>query len=203
MLEFLSDVSPRASVALAGLLAVVTGCSTIETGSHYDETTDFGRYESWAWIADDPHIPTDDDLPISPLTHAKIADAIAEQLLFKGYTMTGQREQADFVVSYSVGSRDKLRVSAYPVAYRGPWGWHVPGSRYYVTEQRAHSYTEGTLAVDIFDAESKRPVWHGWAGKTITASDRKNPGEVIQRGVARLLAPFPRSGGAVDADDID
>ena len=59
-------------------------------------------------------------------------------------------ERADFVVSYSVGSRDKLRVTSYPVAYRGPWGWHVLGRRYYVQEYEQHSYTEGTLAVDIF-----------------------------------------------------
>lgn len=197
---FLSHGFRRVGVSLAGLL-VVGACSTIDTGSHFDDTTDFTSYETWTWIADDPHIATGDELPISPLSHAKIRDAIAAQLLIKGYTRIEQHERADFVVSYSVGSRDKLRVSAYPVPYRGPWGWHVPGSRYYVTETRTHSYTEGTLAVDIFDAESKRPVWHGWAGKTITASDRENPGEVIERGVARLMEAFPRSASYVDDDD--
>lgn len=194
-----ASISPSAGALLAGLLVALTGCSTIESGSHYDESADFGRYENWAWIAEDPNIQTGDDLPISPLTHAKIRDAIREQLLLKGYTMVEDPERADFVVSYSVGSRDKLRVTSYPVAYRGPWGWHVLGSRYYVHEYEEHSYTEGTLAVDIFDADSKRPVWHGWASKTITASDRENPSEVIVRGVAKLMEPFPRSADYANA----
>ncbi len=178
------------------LAAAAGGCSTIRSGSHVDETADFSDYRSWSWIADDPHVAAD-EIPVSPLTHAKIREAISEQLRIKGYEFAAERESADFVVSYTVGRRDKLRVSSWPVAYRGPWGWHVAGSRYYVREYEEHVYTEGSLSVDVFDALSRQPVWHGWAEKSVTERDRQDPTEVIRDGVARLLEPFPRS---TDAD---
>jgi hypothetical protein len=91
-----------------------------------------------------------------------------------------------------VGTRDKIRVSSYPVNYPGTWGWHVYGSHYYIREVSAHSYTEGTLGVDIFDGKTNKPVWHGWAEKTISSSDRQNPDPLIKTGVAKLFESFPR-----------
>lgn len=181
--------APFLAVVVLGLAAA---CATIETGSHYDETADFGAYESFSWIADDPHIGPEGDLAVSPLTHSKIQQAIREQLEIQGYTFTEDRAAADFVVSYTVGSREKIRTSSYPVAYRGAWGWHVYGSRYYVHEYVEHSYTKGTLSVDVFDNETKKPVWHGWAEKTITESDRRDPTRTIRDSVTRLFESFPR-----------
>lgn len=175
-------------LALAGLSA----CSSIRTGSHLDETNNFGGYATFSWIADDPYIGRDTDLVVSPLTQAKIQKAIRDQLEFKGYRYTDDRDEADFVVSYTVGSRETIRTTSYPAAYHGTWGWHVHGSDYYVREYEEHSYTEGTLAVDIFDGASKKPVWHGWAEKTITMSDRQNPDAVIKDSVTKLLESFPR-----------
>jgi hypothetical protein len=65
---------------------------------------------------------------------------------------------ADFVLSYTVATRDKIRVSSHLVGYRKTWGWHVHASYYYVRESTEHSYTEGTLGVDIFDGKSKKAV---------------------------------------------
>ncbi|MEX0707375.1 MAG: DUF4136 domain-containing protein [Woeseia sp.] len=174
------------------IVAALTACSSIRTGSHLDETNNFSAYSTFSWIADDPYIRSDTDLVISPLTQAKIQGAIRDQLEFKGYRYTGDRDEADFVVSYTVGSRETIRTTSYPVAYHGTWGWHVRGSDYYIREYEEHSYTEGTLAVDVFDGASKKPVWHGWAEKTITMSDRRNPDAVINDSVIKLLESFPR-----------
>ena len=53
------------------------------------------------------------------------------------------------------------------------------------------TYTRGTLGIDIFDLESARPVWHGWAEETVTESDRRDPDRVIREGVAGIFADFP------------
>lgn len=174
------------------VLASLSACSSIRTGSHLDETNNFGTYETFSWIADDPYIGRDSDLVVSPLTQAKIQSAIQDQLEFKGYRYTDDRDEADFVVSYTVGSRETIRTTSYPAAYHGTWGWHVRGSDYYIREYEEHSYTEGTLAVDIFDGASKKPVWHGWAEKTITMSDRRHPDAAIKDSVTKLLESFPR-----------
>jgi hypothetical protein len=120
-----------------------------------------------------------------------IKSEIQEQLEQKGYAFTDNRADADFVVAYTVGTRDEFRVDSYPGHYRGGWGWHVPYSYYYYHDYTVHNYTKGTLGVDIFDNESGKPVWHGWAEKTVTQSDRDDPGPAIEEGVRKLFETFP------------
>ena len=181
----------RAIGVMVVFAALVAGCATIQTGSHFDETTDFSAYRSFSWIDEDPYITGDAVTLVSPLAQEQIKDAIRSELERIGYAFTDDRGNADFVVSFTVGAREKIRVESYPVQYRGYWGWHVPYSVYYYREVQTHSYTLGTLGVDIFDNESGKPVWHGWAEKTVTQSDREDPSKSITAGVASLFEKFP------------
>lgn len=171
---------------------ILGACAAIKVGSHYDETTNFREYRTFAWIDSDPYISDENGaIPISPLTHSKVQSAIERELEAKGYSLTDDRAKADFVVAYTIGTRSKISTSYYPDGYRDPGGWHVHDSYYYVREYREHSYTEGTLGVDIFDNRSRKPVWHGWAQKTITQFDREDPTEIVNEGVAKLFETFP------------
>ena len=180
-----------ASLSLFLFLGMIGGCASIKTGSHLDETTDFGAYQSFSWIDDTPYITADEAAPVSALAQEKIKSAIQQQLVAKGYEFVDDRDAADFVVGFTVGTRDKIRIESYPDHYRGSWGWHVPFSAYYYRDVSVHHYTRGTLGVDIFDNETGKPVWHGWAEKTVTESDRADPGPAIEQGAALLFASFP------------
>ena len=183
----------RATVAVVLLLgALLTGCASIKTGSHQDESVSFNQYRTFAWIADNPLIlGAGDQLPISPLSQKKIVQAIEDELSNKGFTYLANPDQADFILSYTVGTREKIDATSYPSAYIGKWGWHMYGRYYYQTEVAHHSYTEGTLGLDIFDGNTKQPIWHGWATKTISTSDRENPSPSIQKAVAAIIEQFP------------
>jgi hypothetical protein len=52
-------------------------------------------------------------------------------------------------------------------------------------------YREGTLSIDVFDAHSHRPVWHGWAKKELTRNDMEHSAEAIRKAVDSVLAKFP------------
>lgn len=183
---------------LASVLAVIiislagSGCTTIRSGAHLDEAADFKDYRRFSWIADDPLIVgAGQALPVSPLARKKIEDAILAELTEHGFVFVADREAADFVVSYTVGARDRIDATSYPVGYRGAWGWHLYG-RYYVGAEVVHrTYTEGTLGIDVFDGKSRQPVWHGWATKTITRSDRDDPTASIRKAVSAIFARFP------------
>ncbi len=170
------------------------GCATISTGAHYDETTNFGMYKRFSWIDDQPLIlgSIETGITVGPLTQSKIKRAVRSGFQSKGYIFVDDREQADFVVAYTIGTRQEVSIDSYPTAYYGTWGWHVRGSHYYINEVSAHTYTKGTLGVDVFDRAAKKPVWHGWAEKTITADDRKDPSPAIDAAVGKLLESFPR-----------
>lgn len=174
------------------LLALLAGCAAaIETGSHFDETAAFGGYETFAWIAERPYVGGDPALRPGPDVEAKIQSEIARQLRRLGYGYVDDRSEADFVVAFTIGSRERLRTDSYPPDFRGYLSWHVPGSFYVVRDTAIHSYTESTLSVDLFDIRSGKPVWHGWAGKTVTGADRRNPDPAIERGVRLMFEDFP------------
>ncbi len=182
--------SGLAFLLLAGFF--LSGCATVKSGSHYDESASFEGYRSFSWITDEPLIVgAGDSLAVSPLTQKKIVDAIAGELTRKGFVYTADRDSADFVVSYTVGTRDRIEATSYPSAYHGAWGWHLYGRYYYETEVVHRMYTEGTLGVDVFDGRTKQPVWHGWATKTISTSDWEDPSPSIDKAVTALFAQFP------------
>lgn len=171
------------------------GCTSISSGAHHDDQySGFDQLRSFAWIADDPLILGEGQVsPISPLTKKKITRAIENSLLQRGYGRVDY-EEADFLVSYTVGTRDKITVKSYPIVFRGEWAWHIYGTSGVVNQQSHDVHTEGTLGIDFFDAETGEPVWHGWATKTITERDRSEPGPSIAEGVEAILSHFPPAG---------
>ncbi len=186
--------SSRLWMLLAVLILALglSACSTLRTGAHYDQTADLSGYRSYSWIAANPLILGDGERSqISPLTQSYIIRAVAVELENKGYVFANSPGEADFIVSYTVGTREKIDSHSYPVVYQGNWGWHLYGRLYYTSEVHHRSYTEGTLSIDIFDGKSNQPIWHGWASKTITDADRKEPSPVIKEAVAQILESFP------------
>ena len=163
------------------------GCESIQTRSDYDDRIDFSGYRTFSWISEHPMV--DADPSVSPLTEGRIELAIIDVMKTKGIAFVPNVRQADFVVAFTVGARQKLRVdtTTYPVGYRGPFMW---GTGYY-QDVDVREYTEGRLSIDVFDTKLHQPVWHGYGTKSITGSDRDNPAPVIQKVVAEILKPFP------------
>ena len=89
------------------------------------------------------------------------------------------------------GSRETLSVDSFPVGFRHDWGWYWYGNDHAFDQWHIQSWTEGTLTIDIFDNSNKEPIWHGWATKTVTTSDRKDPTEAIKLATAKIFHDFP------------
>jgi Domain of unknown function (DUF4136) len=183
---------------LAGTLtlAILSGCASITAQTDYDRQADFSNMRSFAWMTDPPVIvPPDQDMPISALNLRRIKESIELELTGKGFTQVPDRDAADFVISATVGARDHIDLALYPVPYRRAWMWH---SRFYGNGLDAvgvENYTEGTLAIDVFDQRTKEAVWHGWATKRITNADIEDASEPIRLAVDAILGDFPPQAG--------
>jgi hypothetical protein len=160
-----------------------------------DPGHDFSGYQTFAWISANPMIVGSTDRVPNPLLEPRIMATIENGLAAKGYNKVDDPESADFVLSFTVGSREEIQVNSYPATYagygyRGTWGW---GGPYYgmATETQVRQYQKGMLALDVFDVKEHRPVFHAVAEKSITDSDRKKMGETIQAAVDAVLAAFP------------
>lgn len=202
-------------IAIAAVAFMLSGCATTKFTSDYDQANDFRAYKTFAWAGTSP-MTVLGTTRVPPMLEPRIAREVRAELEAKGYRYVEKLEQADFGVSFTVGSRNSTEVikspetfwvnqtnwrwgrayyPAYPVAYRRPVtvGAATPVT---VTTTEVQAYTEGTLAVDIYDVKSKAPVWHGAGTKTVSTSEAASRrGNVdsgkIRQGVAKILKGFP------------
>jgi hypothetical protein len=131
---------------------------------------------------------------VSPLLEGRIMNAVRADLSRKGFRYVPDPEQADMAISFTVGSRDQIRVDQYPATYRTGYGSYYRSYGYgmtYGTETRVRQYTEGQLAIDIFDVRSKNPAFHGSASTRINNSDREDIETFINNIVVETLDGFP------------
>ena len=163
------------------------GCETVHVVSDHDPEFSFSGYDSFAWMSAHPMVSAGPGM--NPLIEGRIMAVITETMRAKGISLVPTAEQADFVVSFSVGARERVSVTStpYPVAYRGAWRW----GRAYYNDVDVRQYTEGRLAIDIFDAKEKRPVWHGYATANISSTDRAERQALLREAVTKILAEFP------------
>lgn len=104
------------------MLAAITlaGCASGFQATHdFDPTHDFSGHETWAWISDRPmKIGATDRIP-SPLLEPRIMASIENKFAARGYTRVDDATSADFVVAYTVCSREEIQVDSYPTMYGG------------------------------------------------------------------------------------
>lgn len=189
--------SRKIYLVIVSVAIVLGGCAAgFEAIYDHDRAHDFSAYQTFAWISPRPMTVGATSRAPSPLLEPRIVAAIEDALRAKGYTKEYAAESADFVLAFTVGSREEIRVNSSPTMsggygyYGRPVGW---GGAYYGygTETTVRQYTEGMLAVDVFDVKERKPVWHGVATKSISKSDRKDQEGTVNAAVNTILAGFP------------
>lgn len=173
---------------LAPVMLALSGCETLRVGSDYDRTVTFAAYHSFSWL------PRQNYGVANPLVIERVRNDIENALEQKGYRYVSEAGQADFSVDFTVGSRERVNVRTYPGPFAGPWGWYGPrwwGYPYWGRGVDVYRYREGILAIDVFDGKTHRPVWHGWAKKSLSRQDMQHSGESIRKAVNAVLAQFP------------
>jgi len=192
----------KAGVVTLVSAILLVGCATGFEATHdHDPSNDFTGYKTFAWISEHPMTVGATDRIPSPMLESQIMVTLESALGTKGYRLIPDAESADFVLAFTVGSREEIKVDSYPSMSAGYAGYGYPrhwggwGGAYYGvgTETSVRQYTKGMLAIDVFDVASRRPVWHGVATKTIRESDREDAGGTIQAAVDAILAGFPPS----------
>ncbi|TNF83226.1 MAG: DUF4136 domain-containing protein [Gammaproteobacteria bacterium] len=189
------------ATATVMLALIIAGCSSsggIESTYDYNREVDFRAYKTYAFISENPMAVSQAQGAVNPMLQGRIMESIRVTMNGKGYNEVSNVEAADMAIGFTVGSRDQIKVDTYPSSFHG--GYSRRGYYYgynYGTETRVRQYTEGQLAVDIFDVASKNPAFHGVASKKITDSDRENQQQTLNAITAEALAGFPLSGGSV------
>lgn len=169
--------------AFSAFGALTLGCATTKVGATAAESADLSSYDTYAWVTEEytligagsgnPRIRNEDNERL-------IRQTVDRVMTQKGYEKV-PLEQADLVVSFAVGARERLSIQGGD----GRYGMITAGG--------ARPLYEGMLSIDFFDHQSKQQIWRGWAKKPLDPDD--NPYEVINEAVTRILAQFPDDAG--------
>jgi hypothetical protein len=156
-------------------VALVSGCAALSVKTDYDRSIDFSQYTTYKWMK----TPSDVSGPRSTqsLLDQRVKSAVDRELATKG--LQESTGQADLLITYHAGVRDKVDVSTYRYGYRG-WGSAVD----------VQQYSEGTLIIDLIDAEKDQLVWRGW-GTGVVDRDPSQMESRVNKAVTEILAKFP------------
>lgn len=188
----MTQIAALRAVLIAFAAAVLLpACASAPAGkSDFDASHDFSKYQTFAWLSENPMKVGKSTVQPRESLEPSVMAAIRSTLESKGYRYSDALGSADFLLSFTVGSREKIGPDAYPSMSAdqvGRGGW---GTAYYGGATGA-AYLQGVLAIDVFDAAEKRPVWHGVAGRAISEEDRADMRPVIDEVVSSILTDFP------------
>ncbi len=167
-------------LTLVGLITLLASCSTVRVSSDYDQSANFNEYKTFAFFK-----PGIDKAEISDLDKKRILRAIEDQLMAKGFVKS---ENPSMLVSIFTTAQQRVDVyNNYGWGW-GAWGpWGPWGGGFGNTVSRT---TEGTLYIDLIDAQKKELVWQG-QGTGYLARDMERKQERINEIVGEIMQEYP------------
>lgn len=165
---------------------LLSACSSIKVFSDYDQDVDFSLYKTFAYFK-----PEIDKVDISDLDKRRILKALDKQMGLKGLSKS---ETPDLLIGFTTKAKDKIYVNTGNNFGWGwgwgwgfnPWFWGGPGFSTVSTQ------TEGTLFVNLIDAQTKQLVWQG-KGRGGINENFKNRDERIALFVEEIVENYPPS----------
>jgi hypothetical protein len=182
-------------LALLAISVWLGSCNSSRVVTDADPSANLGRYHTYRFADSD-----DNQAGQNPLYHSSIIDnsihaQIAIELEKRGYQESPH--QADMIIMYHTYTERKQSSSNnyYPMMYGG-WGW-----RYYPFGMAPYAYpysywngynrtyTEGTLIIDVIDANSNQVIWRGSISDVV--DEPKNLHKKAMKAVSIIFSRFP------------
>jgi hypothetical protein len=188
-------ISRFLSVLIVG--AAVAGCAHTNVRTDFDPSADFARYHTYYW-AGGKDVSGRGSLENS-LVDKRIKDIIGARLSAKGLSEVAEDAKPDLAILYWIGAKDKTSVQTVPsstMSTRAVWSrydpyWSGRWGRTY-DEVVVRNYTEGTLIVDLIDANTKELAWRAYLVQTVD-KDPQNTAKRVEANAMAAFAQYPPS----------
>ncbi|MEE4298905.1 MAG: DUF4136 domain-containing protein [Pseudomonadales bacterium] len=182
------------SASLTLLCLLVAACAS-QPRIRYDSAPDADLAAAYTFSFLEP-LGTDRD-GYDTLLSQRLKAATRRDLELRGYRYV--EEDPDLLVNFGASLDERLRVTSGPSTGVGYY-WYRRGfySGWVGYEDRVDSYREGTLNIDVVDAETMRMLWEGVAVGRVTDATIENAAQKIDDAVRDILRGFPPSRGRAD-----
>ncbi|MEE4184776.1 MAG: DUF4136 domain-containing protein [Gammaproteobacteria bacterium] len=183
--------STLARAAAAAALALLVGCSSpAKIFINENPGANIAAYKTYNYQS---QLGTDEREGYRSILSNYLIAATDKALQARGYTRAAD---PDMIVNFYVNTEEKIRTTSTPSApmpmgyygYRG--GYYGAYGGYNTYETRVTQYTEGTLNIDLVDADKKELAWEGVTVGRITDEVRENLELAVNTAVADILAKF-------------
>lgn len=142
-----------------------------------------GPVETYAWAV--PKAAAD-----NPLVHQRIVNAINYWMTMRGKREVKPEENPNVVVTYHTNTKDEVVVTADTYGYGyGPGFYRGGGMGMGTTTARSHTYTKGTLVVDIWEPKEKKLLFRGTATDNVDSNPEKME-KKINKSVEKIVEEF-------------
>jgi hypothetical protein len=184
------------STAAGALGFSLVACSTLPVTTDTNPNMSVTNCHTYAFAQE--HVANGDQPAAygNPLNAERLRVAIASNLAARGIRPV-DRAQAECVVGYAMGTRQVFNDyyggfgAGWGYGYGwgprggglyggGGWGWDGP----YVSD-------ETRIAVDLFDAKSRTPIWHASVSQSVSNLTGPNAEAKINAGTAAIFSKFP------------
>ena len=168
------------------MLASCVSAPTIT--SNYDHQADFSSYHSFSFF-----VPFGiDEAGYESLVSQTLKSAARSEMEARGYTYT--ETGGDLLINFNARLQQKTNISQVPVApmigfrrgFYGGWNGY---------ETQVDQYKEGTVKLDLVDAERKQLVWEGVAVARVTSKQTQNRDAALTAAVTQMFAKYPFTAG--------
>lgn len=182
------------SIAVVAALVLAACATGPRVRTDFDPSADFGRYQTWGFYKPIAM----EESGYSTWISDRIKDNVRREMEARGYRYTESRP--DLLVNFQGIVREKTDVWTTPrtdfqyfYSYRRRAYFAVP---VWYDETQVSQYTEGTLTVDLVDAQRNRMVWTGAAiGRVSNRTPAQRAAEV-DASITGIFAKYPYRAGS-------
>jgi hypothetical protein len=187
----------RTSVVVVTVFGGLAACTSLRVTSDVNRAASSAQCRTFAWAGTFKSTSPLRDSIANPVNEARLRSAITAHLAAVG-VQPATGDNADCLVGYGIGARTSIE-GAYPVGWGygwgyGPrWGWRGYYGGYWGWDE-PYVYHEGIIAVDLYDARSKQPIWHASANQSLEGAVGTDAEQKIDRAVTAIFTKYPHWG---------
>lgn len=159
-------------LSVVGLTAQISS-KDVEITVEYDRQRDFSQYKTYHWMESVKPVE-------NAANHIRLTRAIEEGMEKAGYTT--DTDKPDVRILYQVATKKKIGATSSQKAS----SWDPTNLR---TEIDFVRYEEGTLRIEIYDAQTNGRLWRATGTQVLGTPDRAE--EMIREAVERLFEKYP------------
>ncbi len=190
----MSSRSILQAFALGGAVVALGACTSLPVKTDINPNMSVANCRNYAF-ADEHVVNTDHPSAFgNPLNADRLRVAIEANMAAKGFQKATDRKSADCVVGYAMGTRqvfdDFYGDMGIGWGWGGGWGWGRRGfgGGFY---DGPYVRDETRIAIDIFDAKSRTPIWHASVSQSVSDLTGPNAVEKINAATNAIFTKFP------------